>query len=132
MSKKNKIDSIYEVVRYLFIGGLSALTYFTVSNLTNLIFTISFVSASLGWLMSVLVSYFGHMKITYRVQPNHKIMGWKFIVLCAINLLYTNASTYTVHDIIGFEYLVASGFVVVTLPFILYPIGKFWVFKEKF
>ncbi len=122
---------ILELIRYGIVGGLSAFSYFAGSNLINFLKAPSVVSSGTGWLIALAVSYFGHINITYRVQTDHKRMGWKFIVLCGVNLLYSLSVTYLVFDILDQPYPLVSGIVTVTMPFLAYPIGKYWVFREE-
>ncbi len=119
-----------ELIRYGLVGLLSAATYWGGSNVLDRFNTPSYLSASLGWLASVLVSYFGHIFFTYRVKAEHHHRSWKFLVLSGINLSVTVGCTYLFHDAIGLSYRLSSGIITVIIPMISYPIGKFWVFKR--
>ena len=121
-------NRVAELVRYGLVGGASAATYFLGSNFLDQLGLSPWASAGTAWCMSLFVSYFGHMRVTFKVAPDHRRMVSRYVVLCCANLALTEGVTYLVHGAMGYPYAVASAAVTVLVPLMSYPASKFWVF----
>lgn len=119
----------WEVFRYGIVGGSSAISYIAVSNILDYLSLPSMLSAGGAWLLSLLVSYFGHIHFSYKVNAKHNEYSWRFIAMTGINLANTLLITYLIYNLLGLAYIYASLSVAIINPLVLYPIGKYWVFR---
>jgi len=130
---KNEINTknCWELIRYLFVGGIGALSYLFFSNLYNWLTVPTYLSPLYAWASGLIVVYFGHMKITYRVQAQHKRMVLRFLIMQSYNLIMSTCSTIVVREWLNFSYFIAS-IVALTLTVpVLYVLGKYWVYQSN-
>jgi hypothetical protein len=61
---KNELTTknCWELIRYLFMGGIGVLSYLFFSNLYNWLGVETFLSPVYAWLSGLIIVYFGHMK----------------------------------------------------------------------
>jgi len=126
LTKKNA----WELIRFLFMGGIGVLSYLFFSNFYNWVGVKTYLSPFYAWLSGLLIVYFGHMKFTYRVNAQHKRMAFRFLVMQSYNLGMSTCSTIVVRDWLQFPYFVASLVALATTVPVLYVLGKFWVYKS--
>jgi putative flippase GtrA len=127
LTKKN----CWELIRFLFMGGIGVLSYLFFSNFYNWVGAETYLSPFYAWLSGLLIVYFGHMKFTYRVKAQHKRMVFRFLVMQSYNLGMSTCSTIIVRDWLNFPYFVASVVALATTVPILYMLGKYWVYESK-
>jgi len=129
---KNAIvtKSHWEVIRYLFMGGIGALSYLFFSNLYNWLGVPTHLSPFCAWASGLVIVYFGHMKFTYRVKARHKQMVFRFLVMQSYNLAMSTGATVVVRDRLHFSYFVASVVALATTVPVLYVVGKYWVYQH--
>jgi putative flippase GtrA len=128
---KNEINTknCWELIRYLFMGGIGALSYLFFSNLYNWLEVPTHLSPLYAWASGLMVVYFGHMKITYRVQAQHKRMVFRFLIMQSYNLFMSTCSTIIVKDWLHFSYFTASMVALASTVPVLYVLGKYWVYQ---
>ena len=127
--KYKQFLNIFEILRFLIMGGIGVISYFLFSNFYNWLGVSVYLSPLLAWASGLILVYYGHMKFTYRVQPNHKKMVIRFIIMQSYNLIMSTLSTVYVYKILQFSYMFASIVALaVTVP-VLYILGKFWVYS---
>ena len=117
------------LARFGLTGIVATLTYGGVSSAfveTGL--TRPVAAAVIGYLASVMVSYFGHLHFSFRVKPDHQTFFWRFSVAAAISFPLTVLITYVVTDILGESYRLSIAAVMVMIPTINYFCNRFWVF----
>ena len=119
----------WELLRFLVMGGIGALSYLLFSNLYDWLGVPTHLSPLYAWLSGLLIVYFGHMKFTYRVKAQHKRMVFRFLVMQSYNLAMSTFSTIVVRDWLGLPYFVASVVALATTVPVLYVLGKFWVYQ---
>lgn len=127
LSKKN----FWELLRYLLMGGIGALSYLLFSNLYDWLGTPTYLSPFYAWASGLAIVYFGHLKFTYRVKANHKRMVFRFLVMQSYNLGMSTGSTVVVRDWLHFPYFVASVVALATTVPVLYVLGKYWVYQSN-
>ena len=121
----------WELLRYLIMGGIGALSYLFFSNLYNWLGVQTHLSPFYAWLSGLLIVYFGHMKFTYRVKAQHKQMVFRFLVMQSYNLGMSTFSTIVVRDWLHLPYFVASVVALATTVPVLFMLGKYWVYQQS-
>jgi len=121
----------WELIRYLFMGGIGVLSYLFFSNLYDALGVSTQLSPLYAWLSGLIIVYFGHMKFTYRVKANHKQMVFRFLVMQSYNLGMSTLSTVFVRDFLNMPYFVASVAALATTVPVLFILGKYWVYKNN-
>ena len=129
---KNEVTTknCWELIRYLLMGGIGALSYLFFSNLYNWLDVPTYLSPFYAWVSGLAIVYFGHMKFTYRVKARHKRMVSRFLVMQSYNLVMSTCSTVVVRDWLHFSYFVASVVALATTVPVLYVVGKYWVYQH--
>lgn len=129
---KNELttNNCWELIRYLFMGGIGALSYLFFSNLYNWLGVATFFSPFYAWLSGLIIVYFGHMKFTYRVKARHEWMALRFMIMQSYNLGMSTFSTIVVREWLHFPYFVASVVALATTVPVLYALGKYWVYQS--
>jgi putative flippase GtrA len=126
--KKIKFQLIIEILTYGVVGGVAWLTqtigYITLINLHNSPLT----SMVLGNLFGMLVSYYGHVKYTFK---KNKLSHKDFIRFTLASLIGLLINTGSVKIVTSVLHLNPHFGIVPTLftPLITFLISKFWVFK---
>jgi putative flippase GtrA len=130
---KNEINTknCWELIRYLFVGVIGALSYLFFSNLYNWLAVPTYLSPLYAWASGLIVVYFGHMKITYRVQAQHKRMVLRFLIMQSYNLIMSTCSTIVVREWLNFSYFIASIVALALTVPVLYVLGKYWVYQSN-
>ncbi len=124
------IRSVFEFIRYGITGILSLLAYLLFSNLLHVFDCPIWLATIIAWIISVLVSYFGHIHFSYKVTAKHKTMSYRFMLMLAFHFLQTAGITYILSETFELPYLTTTIVTVLLTPITTYPIGKYWVFKE--
>jgi hypothetical protein len=132
-SIRDKVETTnpWELLRYLLMGGIGALSYLLFSNLYDWLGVPTHLSPLYAWLSGLVIVYFGHMKFTYRVKARHKQMLFRFLVMQSYNLGMSIFSTIAVRDWLQFPYFVASVVALATTVPVLYVLGKYWVYQSE-
>jgi putative flippase GtrA len=130
MNSEFTTKNLWELIRYLFMGGIGVLSYLFFSNFYNWMGVDTFLSPFYAWLSGLIIVYFGHMKFTYRVKARHKRMVFRFLVMQSYNLCMSTCSTIVVREWLHFPYFVASVVALATTVPILYVLGKYWVYES--
>ena len=120
----------WELLRYLVMGGIGALSYLFFSNLYDWLGVPTLLSPFYAWLSGLLIVYFGHMKFTYKVKARHKQMAFRFLIMQSYNLAMSTFSTIVVRDWLQLPYFVASMVALATTVPVLYLVGKYWVYQS--
>ena len=86
------------------------------------------VASIVGFLCAATVSYLGHLYFSFRVEPDHRVFLWRFLIVTAITLAMTILLTYVITALLGRSYQIAIGAVIVLNPALSYLCSRFWVF----
>lgn len=129
IGEKLSQTNLWEMIRYLFMGGIGALSYLLFSNLYNWLGVATYLSPLYAWLSGLIIVYFGHMKFTFRVKARHQKMIARFLIMQFYNLGMSTFSTIVVRDWLKLPYFVASITALATTIPVLYLLGKYWVYQ---
>ncbi|MGJ8624912.1 MAG: GtrA family protein [Yoonia sp.] len=121
---------IAQMTRFLGIGGLATLVHVTAALLGRELLALSEVMANgLGWLAAVTISYFGHLRITFRVDPEHTAQLPRFLFMSVGGLLVSSGAVALV-TMAGGDFIFAMGSVAVLVPMASYILMQIWVFAD--
>lgn len=124
-------ERLIEFFRYGITGIISLLSYLAFSNLLYFVGCTPSLATVVAWIISVLVSYFGHIHFSYKVDAEHKIMAGRFACMLVFQFLLTAGLTYLFLQLVGLTYFMTTVFTVMITPFATFPMGKYWVFKTQ-
>ncbi|MCP4305548.1 MAG: GtrA family protein [bacterium] len=117
------------VLRFGAVGLSSALVYAVVSGFLVGTGSLSLIpGTSVAYVASFLVSYFGHIHVSFRVEPNHRLMLLRFIALGMVSFVITLGATWCFDRVLGAPHYVSILVVIVLIPAINYVASRFWVF----
>lgn len=119
----------WELLRYIIMGGIGALSYLFFSNFYNWLGVANHLSPLYAWASGLIIVYFGHMRFTYKVKANHKKMALRFLVMQSYNLGMSTLSTIFVVNVLNLPYLIASIAALLTTVPVLFLLGKYWVYQ---
>lgn len=122
---------ILEFIRFGLVGCSSLLTYVLFSILSHYAGCSPLLAVTIASFLSISVSYFGHIHFTYRVEPEHGRMSWKFVILTVINFAIAQVMTYLLHTHFFIPFWMTSILVGLSIPLVSWPVGKFWVFVPQ-
>lgn len=123
---------IAQLARFGAVGIAATLTHVTVAILAEALMGLSGQMANtMGFLWAVGVSYFGHMHITFGVEPRHSTFLPRFIVSSVAAFLTSSAITHVVHVKLDLAFSATMGLVALVVPIVSYLVLKFWVFAEE-
>lgn len=126
MKKLNR-PQIYEIVRFIIVGGLATVVDLTVT--TVLVFITNLhenLITSVAFIIAFWVSYFGHRYFTFKA--NGSVVA--FFLLAIATLILRNIIVYLLllADIRGFAALITA-MIIVTV--ITYAVAKIKIFKHN-
>ncbi len=84
----------------------------------------------LGFCCAVMLSYFGHGRITFGITPVHALHFPRFLVISVSALLISSVITQVVAVHMGAPFLVAMALVVMIVPPATYLAARFWAFSD--
>lgn len=122
-------NSIFEFLRFVFIGSIGALSYLVFSNIYNFLGVSVLLSPLFAWVSGLVIVFYGHLRVTYRMADFDWKMVLRFFVMQIYNLIMSTVSTYLVVSVLGYSYFYGSIVALaVTVP-VLFFLGKFWVYR---
>ena len=122
---------IARLARFIGVGGLATLVHVTSAFFVREALGLSELMANgLGWLAAVAISYFGHLRVTFGVLPNHATQLPRFFLISAGGLMVSSATVATVKAA-GGNFTLAMAFVAVLVPVASYLLLQFWVFSDS-
>lgn len=129
LAKKARTQGgLFEIIRFLFIGGLATLVDLTVTvSLVYLVPTLheNFVT-TIAFFVAFFVSYFGHRHVTFQREGSLlKFFGLSFSMLVLRNIIVWLLVTYVMRGLVP---IVASMIIVTGITFVC---SKLLVFKEN-
>ena len=120
------------LMRFACVGAGVALIYYVTSvavvatGLGN-----PLIATTVGSIVSVFASYFGHMHLSFGVEPNHGRFVWRFMIAATASYGFNLVLTWFLMDWLKLPY--ALGFAIVTLavPIWTYVVTRWWVFSQS-
>jgi putative flippase GtrA len=119
------------LVRFGIVGALASIVY---AGVTFLI-----VSAGLGGPLAAtivgqmaagVVSYIGHLRYSFAVEPDHRVFLWRFIAVAIIAFAANILTTWLLTAVLRVSYIYAIVAVTVLIPIINYLCNRFWIFRS--
>jgi putative flippase GtrA len=86
------------------------------------------VATVAGHLIAGFVSYFGHLRFSFAVDPDHQGFAWRFLVIAMIAFAMNIGVTFLFTSVLGMSYRVSVAVVTVLIPITNYLCNRFWVF----
>ncbi|MCU4180679.1 GtrA family protein [Bosea sp. BH3] len=128
-----KILSEYDfikIARFALIGALVTISY----SLINLLLGERFIGLRAGWAslisfsICLLLSYFGHAIITYKISHNHKKYGLRYIaVTSALGIIIAIASDVMV-NVFNVDVILTGVILSIVYPITSFVIHNYWTF----
>jgi len=86
------------------------------------------VATVLGHLAAGVVSYFGHLRYSFKVESEHAVFLRRFLVLAFAMLGLNIGITWLSTSVLSFPPIVPIATVAVLIPVMNYLCSRFWVF----
>ena len=124
-----------ELIVQLFIFGVvgvtATLTHYFVALGTHEGLGVDLYIANLfGYVSAVLVSYFGHGKLTFKQELSWKVF-MRFALVSVLIFLLSEVILYCLGTFAKLPHRVSLGVVVCIIPLISFVLSKLWVFKAE-
>lgn len=116
------------IISFLCVGGFCSLSFIISSNFFLYAFKNEIFSLFCGNLVGILCGYFLQMRMTFRVEANHKSMFARYLILNLLLITYSQIALY-IAKYYGISYWISTFLIALSVPLFSYPIQKFWVFK---
>jgi putative flippase GtrA len=117
------------IIRFGIVGVAAALVYAAVTALaveTDVASPI--VAAVAGYLIAGFVSYFGHLRFSFAVDPDHHIFARRFLLIAIITFAMNIGITFLLTSVLGMTYRISIVVLTVVLPITSFLCNRFWVF----
>jgi putative flippase GtrA len=120
---------IGRLVRFGIVGTLAATVYAFVTFAIDSTGLTNAVSATIvGHFAAGFVSYFGHLRFSFAVDPDHRIFLWRFFIVAAAMFVMNITITWLFTSLLGISYVIAIATVAVLIPMFNYLCNRHWVF----
>ena len=120
---------ILRIVRFGFVGVIATLIYAVVAYLSAKGRWVGPLTATtLGYAAAFVVSYFGHLRCSFSVAPDHRVYLWRFVLVTAVTFGFSLCVTWVVTDVMRLSYAIAIFTVAIFVPPTSYLCNRFWVF----
>jgi putative flippase GtrA len=117
------------VIRFGIVGVGATITYVAASLALTHLFTLSPVAASIvAQVISMPVSYFGHLLYSFRVEADHRTYVARFLFTTAAAFAVNFALTWTATVLFGWPQAGAVLLVSIAIPIASFLANRFWVF----
>jgi putative flippase GtrA len=116
------------LLRYAFVGALTAVIYFSVTFAGVEWFGWPPVVASvLAQALTVAPAFYGHARYSFRLAPNREYFA-KFLVITALLFAINFLLTWLITEHVGTSYRIAIIVVAIAIPLANFFLNRFWVF----
>src|SRR5688572_22232236 len=118
------------LVRFGIVGTLAGAVYAGI--------TFSIVAAGLGGAVTAtiighlaagFVSYFGHLRYSFAVEPVHHVYLWRFIAIAVMAFAANILTTWSFTAFLKVSYVYSIAVVMVLIPIVNYLCNRFWIFR---
>jgi putative flippase GtrA len=122
---------VARIIRFGIVGIAATLVYAGVTYLVVETGVAKPIMASvIGQLTAGFISYFGHLRFSFAVDPDHKSFVWRFLVIAAVTFAMNIGVTFLLTEVLGLSYRVSIVVVTVLIPITNYLCNRFWVFHS--
>jgi putative flippase GtrA len=120
---------IGRMLRFGGVGILATATYgATAFAMVEFVHLPAVAGAAVACVAASMVSYFGHQRFSFRVDPDHRLYVWRF-VLTVLALTGLNLGlTWLLANLFAVPYRATLMIVTVLFPVMTYFIGRYWIF----
>jgi putative flippase GtrA len=120
-----------QLLRFAGVGLTATLVHVALALIMQTVFGFSPQLANLaGFCGAVLLSYFGHSRVTFGIEPDHAVHLPRFLTVSVIGLALSAAITEVVSAKFGGPFYLAMALVAVSVPPATYFASRFWAFAE--
>jgi putative flippase GtrA len=131
MIKKISWTELQRIGRFGLVGVAATLVYAASFALSVKELGVSAViGTTIGYLLSTIISYFGHQGFSFAVSADHADYLPRFAVLSVSSYGINVGMVAVIVDILQFPYQVAVAVLTVLIPIINYFLNRFWVFRR--
>jgi putative flippase GtrA len=118
---------------YGIIGLVGTLTHFSILVLLVELFHLEpVISSSIGFIVTVIVSFYLNRRFTFRTKSNQTTTTFiKYSVVSCSGFILNSAIMYSSVHIFSLHYSIAQAIVVVVLPISNFLLNNFWTFRES-
>ena len=120
-----------QLVRFAGVGGLATLVHVCVALFANSVFGLEGLAANFaGFIAAVLLSYFGHAKITFQAQADHTQHMPRFLFVSLVGLMTSSSVVWLITERMGQGFGLSMVLVAIAVPMASFVAMKFWVFAH--
>lgn len=121
---------IGRLVRFGITGVVATIVYAAVTLILSEVCRVGAVTASvIGYFASAGISYYGHMRFSFDVGPDHKTYLWRFLTTSALSFALNIFVTWATTHVFGYSARVSVVLVSILVPATNYVCNRFWVFR---
>lgn len=111
------------------VGITATITHYIVALLCHEWLGVTLYIANLvGYLSAVSVSYFGHGKLTFRVELNNAVLR-RFVIVSITAFLVSEGLLYVMEDVLLWPHRISLAVVVAIIPVTTFILSKLWVYR---
>lgn len=132
---KLRLDKSHVLKLFLYgiIGLVGTLIHFSVLVLLVELFHLEPVlSSSIGFIVTVIVSFYLNRRFTFRTKSNQTTVTFiKYTVVSCSGFILNSVIMYGAVHILSLHYSIAQAIVVAVLPISNFLLNNYWTFKES-
>jgi len=118
-----------QLSRFASVGVVATLLHVTVALIAKEVISLPPQVANFtGFIAAVVVSFFGHARVTFEVKGYHAVRFARFVVVALAGLAASSSITFLVHTKGGQSFWLAMAITAAFVPLLTYFIARFWVF----
>ncbi len=120
-----------QLMRFAGVGGLATLVHVCVALIANAFLGFDGMAANFaGFTAAVLLSYFGHARITFQTRPDHAQHMPRFLFVSLVGLLTSSSVVWLITERMGQGFGLSMVLVAIAVPLASFLAMKFWVFAQ--
>ena len=120
-----------QLMRFAGVGGLATLVHVSVALIANSVFGLEGLTANFaGFTAAVLLSYFGHARITFQTRPDHTQHMPRFLFVSLVGLMTSSSVVWLITERMGQGFGLSMVLVAIAVPLASFLAMKFWVFAQ--
>lgn len=131
---KTQNQVLLDFIRYGIVGLLGTVVHTLVLAISVEYFHFAPVFGTmLGFVFSLLLSYYLNAKWTFRNNHKNKKSFIKYTITCLLGLSINVCIMFVIVNLLGYWYVLGQIVAILIVPLFNYTISRYWVFnKEKF
>lgn len=123
---------VAKLFSYGIIGLVGTLIHFSILVLLVELFHLEPVlSSSIGFIVTVIVSFYLNRRFTFRTKSNQTTATFiKYSIVSCSGFILNSVIMYSSVHILSLHYSIAQAIVVIVLPISNFLLNNFWTFRE--